>query len=141
MKKIIFHTLTLSLILLSSNLAFALANSDAKKELLFDIKTETKKCVVQHIAVTSESQNTISFESVCDSLKIVSSTEAQIEIEGQWFTARITESAESDGGDLDDLTIFNSNGKVVATKTNIPSYDNIIVAMAGDSHFGKNQKK
>ncbi|MBC7540520.1 MAG: hypothetical protein H7281_16975 [Bacteriovorax sp.] len=139
MKKIIFAA-TMSLLFVTTSYVFANDNG-TKKELLADIKEETKKCAVQIISVSSESENVLNFESECSSLKILSSNEAQILIDGQWLTARITESGESDGGDLDDLAILNSEGKVLATKTNIPAYDSVVVAMAGDSDFKKIQKK
>jgi hypothetical protein len=113
-----------------------------KKELLADIKAETKKCAVQVVDANSENENgkVIGFKSVCSSLVITSDSEANIQIDGEWLVAKIAESKESDGGDLDDLTIINSKGKVIATKTNIPAYDNIIVAMAGDSDFSEKEE-
>jgi hypothetical protein len=140
MKKRLSHTILFSLALSLSG--FAMANDNGtKKELLSDIKEETKKCAVQIVSVTVESESVLKFESECSSFKILSTTEAQILIEGQWLTARITESDESDGGDLDDLAILNSKGQILATRTNIPAYDNIVVAMAGDSDFKKIQRK
>jgi hypothetical protein len=108
-----------------------------KKELLSDVKHETKKCAVQIVNPTNEngSNSVLGFKSVCDTLVISSTSEAQILIDGEWLTAKISESKEADGGDLDDLFIVNKNGKILATKTNIPAYDSIIVAMAGDSNF------
>lgn len=100
----------------------------SKKELLKDIKEETKKCVVRS---TTNGQD-IGFKSVCNTLVIVSSDEAHLLIDGEWIAAKIKESPESDGGDLDDLVITDSKGKVLATKTNVPAYDNVIIAMAGD---------
>lgn len=108
-----------------------------KKELLADIKEETKKCAVQVVGNTPENDNgtVIGFKSVCSSLVITSTSEAHILIDGEWIVAKIKESKESDGGDLDDLFILNAKNQVIATKTNVPSYDNVIVAMAGDSDF------
>lgn len=114
-----------------------------KKELLDDIKAETKKCAVQIITTQTDNSNgkIIGFKSVCNSLVIVSASESHILIDGEWLIAKITESKESDGGDLDDLIITNQAGKVLATKSNVPAYDNIIVAMAGDGDFdGKEDK-
>ncbi len=115
-----------------------------KKELLADIKEETKKCAVQIVGTNAENENgtVIGFKSICSSLVIVSSSEAHILIEGEWLVAKIQESKESDGGDLFDLFILNGKGKIIATKTNVPSYDNVIVAMAGNIDFdGKEDRR
>ncbi len=129
----------LSLMVLSSSHLFALEGLP-KKELLRDIKEQTKKCTVQVVSnpsASEENEKVLGYKSLCSTLIIVSPIEAQVFIEGEWLTANITESAESDGGDLDDLTIINSKGQTIATKTNIAAYDNVLVAMAGDSDFRK----
>lgn len=112
-----------------------------KKELLADIKTETKKCVVQIVSndYESDGKKVLGFKSTCPTLTIISETEAHILIEGEWLVAKIIESKESDGGDLDDLIISNSYGKIIAKKTNIPAYNSVLVAMAGDSEFEKRE--
>ena len=61
-------------------------------------------------------------------------------IDGEWLKAVITESAESDGGDLNDLIIYNLKGEILATKTNIAAFDSVIVAMAGDSNFNHKEQ-
>jgi hypothetical protein len=124
--------------ILCSFQAMALEGSP-KKELLMDIKTQTKKCAVQIVspAVNNDNEKVVGYKSICAQLKIISQTEAQILIDGEWLTAKITESAESDGGDLDDLAITDANDRQLASKTNIAAYDSILVAMAGDTHFRK----
>ncbi|MGZ3806951.1 MAG: hypothetical protein ACXVCE_02600 [Bacteriovorax sp.] len=138
MKKNLIKKSILSLSILSS--AHLLAHEvSPKKELLQDIKAQTKKCAVQIVSVAYDTQNenVLGYKSVCNTLKILSAQEAQIFIDGKWLTAVISESAESDGGDLDDLTITNSKGQTLATKTNIAAYDSVLVAMAGDTDFKK----
>ena len=105
----------------------------SKKELLSDIKEETKKCSVKITTDDVEANtNVIGYKSTCNTLVIVSNSEARLLIDGEWIIAKIKESAESDGGDLDDLIITDLKGKVLATKTNVPAYDYVIVAMAGN---------
>ncbi len=130
--------LILTLSILSSAQILAFDNSP-KKELLQDVKVQTKKCTVQIVAVATDAENekVIGYKSKCKELKILSPREAMILIEGEWLTATITEASESDGGDLDDLTITNSKGVVLATKTNIAAYESVLVAMAGDANFRK----
>lgn len=134
-KLIVFVMCTVSTLGYSKDLS-------TKKELLADIKAETKKCAVQVVGANNENDNgkVIGLKSVCSSLVIVSTSEAHILIDGEWLVAKITESKESDGGDLDDLAIINQKGRVIATKTNIPAYDSIVIAMAGDSDFGEKEE-
>lgn len=52
-------------------------------------------------------------------------------LEGERFTARIEESADSDGGDLDDVYVQNSQGSVIANRHNVLAYDDILLGLAG----------
>ncbi len=113
------------------------AGMEPKKELLLDIQTQTKICAVQISDLSKSDNKEIGFTSTCPSLRIISKSVAQIFIDGDWLQATISESSESDGGDLDDLRISDSKGQVIALKTNIPAYDNVIVAMAGTSELRK----
>ena len=142
MKINLINKAILSLTVFLSVKAWAFEGS-AKKELLQDIKAQTKKCVVQIVSTRNETdnENVLGFKSVCKTLKIVSQSQALIFIDGNWLTATITESAESDGGDLDDLEITNAKNETLATKTNIAAYDSVLVAMAGDSDFKKIHQK
>ncbi len=125
------------LLAFSSFLVLGAHATDARKELLNDIKLETKKCARQLTSRNNEGETVTGYKSVCSSLIIHSTIEAQILIDGKWLTAHINESRDSDGGDLDDLTIQSAQGKILATRKNIPAYDSVIVAMIGDSMVNK----
>lgn len=127
MKTIIVFT---SVIL--SGAAVALT-TDVKKELLLDIKEETKKCAIEVVALSRESKEVFGYETHCDTLKLISSTEAQVFVDGSWFSVHITESPESDGGDLDDMFVYNEKNELVARKSNVAAYENVVRAMAGDA--------
>ena len=118
--------------LLSGLSALALPSS-VRKELLLDIKEETKKCALEIVSTSRDAKEVAGYETSCNSLKILSGQEAQVFVEGNWYTVRIKEAAESDGGDLDDLFVYNEAGEVVAKKTNVAAYNSVIRAMAGDS--------
>ena len=120
---------------------FASGFHSKDRELLQDIKIETKKCAVQVVNTKNNTPNIVGYKSVCNTLQIINQTEAKLLLDGTWVMAVISESKESDGGDLDDLTVYSMNGKILATKTNIPAYDNIIVAMAGDSDFSQKEER
>ncbi len=134
MKNITFLAFTVFI----STLFFWFAQADTanpKRELLQDIKAETRRCALQLLAPNGHGQKVIGYVSLCPTLKIISQGVAQIYIDGDWLGAKIAESPESDGGDLDDLYIFNSRGILLAKRTNIPAFDMIIVAMAGTTEL------
>jgi hypothetical protein len=113
----------------------ALADT-VKAELLQDIRLETQKCAVPLVQVpgtpsANQAPTIAGYKSMCSTLKVITPGTAQIFIDGEWYLAKIAESKESDGGDLDDLFIFNSKGALVAKRINVPAYDNVIVAMGG----------
>jgi hypothetical protein len=131
--------LCLSSTLICSGFTLA-TQGEQKKELLSDIKAETKKCAVQ--LVTNDGiKKVVGFSSDCQTLKIISDTQAQIFIEGEWFQAKIVESSQSDGGDLDDLYITDAGGKVVAQRMNVAAYDSVIVAMAHSSDLREEPRR
>ncbi|MGZ3773664.1 MAG: hypothetical protein ACXVCY_15160 [Pseudobdellovibrionaceae bacterium] len=134
MKKIFLNFIGGFLLISHTSASFA-ASQSSPKEILQDIKEETKKCAVQIVNTGAQAENVVGYTSACTSLKIVSMGVAQIFVDGQWFTAQIAESQQSDDGDLDDLYIYSSNGQLVAKRTNIPAFDSVIIAMAGTSNL------
>jgi hypothetical protein len=111
--KLIIKT-TLSLVFLLSNLLMA-SDVPSKHQLFADVKKKVQICK----------------KNECSNFKLLSSNEAQVLIAGEWLTATVTESLESDGGDLDDLLIVNSKGQAVARKSNIASYGSVLTALTG----------
>ncbi len=148
--KITTITLILAASFLSAPLAFAQTETsnqfDQKilgvtgdHEILKDVKEEVMKCALELVARGPASSDTsieinsnvVAFESTCPSLKILSQNKAQIFIENVWYTATISDSEDSDGGDLDNMVLTNPAGKVVATRTNVAAYNQVILAMTG----------
>lgn len=121
------------LALITSNLAMAneASNLINNPELLSDVKAEVKKCVIMTVATKPDQTIIRKFESTCLTIKLLSDMEAQVYLENQWFTASILESVESDGGDIDNMTLKDSTGAVVATRTNVAAFDTIVLAMTG----------
>jgi hypothetical protein len=111
----LINQITLAFVVLLSTHVMA-ADMPAKHQLFLDIKFQALSC---------NNNN-------CSNFKLLSPSEAQILIAGDWLTATIAESSESDGGDLDDLTIVNSKGQAVARKSNIASYGNVLGALTGN---------
>ena len=122
-----------------SNLSFAQL-AEAKKELLLDIKEETKKCVIQFISINNKDKDVIGYESTCPSLVILNNQKARILIDNELFSVEVKESDKSDGGDLDDMFIYNSKHQLVAFRADVAAYDSVIMAMAPGVDFRKKVK-
>lgn len=89
------------------------------------------QCAVQPYAFQDDGKKVYSvLRSVCPELKVNGYT-ATLILNGQPLTAALTESPFADGGDLDDLTIRNQSGQIVAEAKNIPSFGDVILALAG----------
>ena len=130
MKKIIVLLTTFAGLVLVASSTYA-ETSSVKKELLQDLKEEAKKCATVVIKTTNSNQEVVSYESTCETLKIISMHQVQIQIDGEWLTATIEESELSDDGDLDNLYITNSAGQRIAQKLNVAAYDSVISALVG----------
>lgn len=106
------------------------------KDILFDIRMEADKCTVLYVSISDENK-ILGSKSICSTYQIHSPRKASIKIYGEWYTAIIKESKYSDGGDLDNLKIINKSGRVVASRTNVPSCGNIIFALSDGREFTK----
>jgi hypothetical protein len=50
---------------------------------------------------------------------------------GQTFTAQVQDSADSDGGDLNDLEVKDAQGNVILEETDVLAYRDVIQALVG----------
>jgi hypothetical protein len=69
-------------------------------------------------------------ESNCAEVQVKGS-QARFQLGNEWYLADIVESAESDGGDLNDVTVLDQNGATVAQRTNTLAFGDILLALAG----------
>jgi len=116
---------------LASLAAVTQARADVSPLLLDRLAVIVQNCAVAEVRESYDHRSIQSFVSRCQVLQIQSNSKALIYDQGQWYQALVTENADSDGGDLDDLTIRNAAGQVVATRTAFPAFDNVIFALAG----------
>ena len=109
-------------------------------ELISDIKEQTQLCALELIkaplALESADNNSkvVGYRSLCPSLVLLSSRKAQIFVDNAWYTAILKESPDADGGDLDDLYVFDAQGVLAGTRTNVAAFDQIILALNGGSY-------
>jgi hypothetical protein len=126
-----FAKIGFTCLLIVAPFSWALSNealmTSASSTILKDIKEEVKKCA----AKDSGSGTAAQFKSTCSSVRLISKSQAQILLGSEWFTAKVSESEDSDGGDLDNLKVYNSRGELVAQRSNVIAYDNVVYAMIG----------
>ncbi|MDR3607630.1 MAG: hypothetical protein P4M08_09645 [Oligoflexia bacterium] len=104
------------------------------RELLQDLRNLTLKCVVRPYTIDAQGAKiALPLRSICSELVVTAPETATIQIENQVFTAELTESEDSDGGDLDHLTIRNDEGQIVAQRRNVAAFDDILIALAAGS--------
>jgi hypothetical protein len=68
--------------------------------------------------------------SQCSDL-ILKANELDFTLFGQSFAAQVQDSADSDGGDLNDLVVTDSQGNVIIQKSEILAYGDVIQALVG----------
>lgn len=113
----------------------SLASSDdlsgSQKELLREMKELTLRCVVQFYTVDRDGNKVLQApKSLCDELWSDGRI-AFIRLGERKYRAELDESPNADGGDLDDLTIKNNRGQIVAQRFNVLAFDNVLIALAG----------
>lgn len=126
----------LSMLTVTFSLAAHAELEQMSSNIFSELKSETQKCAVQILDADFDGkQKPTIFVSDCATLVIHSSEVAQVFVQGQWVTAKIYESEDSDGGDLYDLSIFDINGHLIAERTNTPAFGHVVLALAGSGNL------
>jgi hypothetical protein len=111
--------------------AHAAGGPETNPLLLWEIKELALRCVVQPYHLNHHGKKVLEpLTSVCSELQVYARG-ATLEIRNETLRATLRDAAHSDGGDLDDLLIYNTGGAKVAERRNVPSFNNIFVALAG----------
>lgn len=108
-----------------NTMALAPAPAIDNISLFEDIERLAIQCLV-----LVRGQNYTTTKSVCPELKM-NHGNAALKINGTNFYARIVDSAQSDGGDLNDMTVFDAAKKPVALRQNIVAFGDMGFALAG----------
>lgn len=107
-------------------------------DFLERISDLARQCVVQPYSFDANGKRAfLPLKSTCVELQGDSrAKKALIELGGIRYQAVIEESEDSDGGDLNDLSILDPSGRVVATRHNVAAFNNVFIALSGgDSEF------
>lgn len=111
-----------------------LGNSRSAQYLLQQLKKRVLECVEANSDAVSEDGQRLGFRVKCADVKVTSAKQMFITYNKQSYAAILQDSAESDGGDLNDLYIYDSRSNLVATKYNVLAFNNIVLAITGSAH-------
>jgi hypothetical protein len=90
-----------------------------------------EQCAVQPVTVDADGRKIYkSLVSRCDELGAYEGS-AQFTLEGEWYSAELTESEHSDGGDFYDVRIQRDSDGAEALRPGIPAFGDILVGLAG----------
>lgn len=100
--------------------------------ILSEITDLAHQCVVQPYTYNRMGKRqTLRLQSHCTEIQSSDPMHADLYLKGQHYRAVLAESADSDGGDLDHLSILNDQGQVMATRQNVAAFNEILIALAG----------
>jgi len=120
----------LALFLASSSVQ-ASSRQDSEARFWADVKVLMQECAVQPYSVDHTGKKVYgALENVCNEIEVFE-TSAKFVLNGRLYYAFLTESRFADEGDLNDLVVRDSRGEIVATRTNIPAFGDILLALAG----------
>jgi hypothetical protein len=117
--------------LLGASLAHAGGSSvQDSPEFWQKLNTLVAQCTVKPYSLVQGVKTYGSLRSFCQEIQ-VNGDHASFVLDGEQFSARIEESEDSDGGDLDNVYVQNSSGAVIAQRHNVLAYNDILLGLAG----------
>lgn len=72
----------------------------------------------------------------CPEIRVLDATHARLTLSGATFEATLSDSRESDGGDLNDVIVRDAAGNVVAQRGNVPAFGDILLGLLGGNAQG-----
>jgi len=90
-----------------------------------------QRCASQTICIRQDGSRLASpLKSVCPEL-VIDGTTARFTLHGKTYVANITESEDSDGGDLNDLTLSDADGNFAENHHNVLGFDDVLLTLLG----------
>lgn len=89
-----------------------------------------QQCSQQTVTVENGKKVYGPLRSTCAEV-LVKGSQAQFNLDGEWYLASIADSADSDGGDLNDVTVQDQSGVSVAERHNTLAFGDILVGLSG----------
>lgn len=90
-----------------------------------------RRCASQTICVRQDGSRLASpLQSLCPEL-VIEGTTARFSLHGKVYIAKITESDDSDGGDLNDLTISGADSTLTENHHNVLGFDDVLLTLLG----------
>jgi hypothetical protein len=129
-----FVAITALLSLFVSHSAFAGVDEAASQNPFWEkVHNLIQHCAVQPYILDNGKKVYGPLRSNCVEV-LVQGSQAQFNLDGVWYVASLTDSDDSDGGDLNDITVrkmSDTSGDVVAERHNALAFGDILVGLAG----------
>lgn len=111
--------------------SFIMDTSRSEKYLFIQLQKHVAECVEKNATSVSEDGKSIGFRVKCQDVRLLSANQMLVKYGGQIYSIILSESAESDGGDLNDLRIYDSRSNLVVSKDNVLAFNNVVAALVG----------
>lgn len=105
------------------------ATPQANARFLSEVRDLVSRCAVQPYTIQSGKKAYGRLESSCPELQ-VQGAEARFQFEGRWSVAKIVDSEDSDGGDLNDISIQDDHGNEVAQLKEVLAFGDILLGLS-----------
>ena len=100
------------------------------KDFLPQIMNQVRQCAVVPVSYNANGGKTVhAMISHCPEVKVINPNLAMIEAAGRSFTAAITESPDSDGGDLYQLVITDNSDQDHLDVNNVLAFGDVLLAV------------
>lgn len=94
------------------------------------VKELVLRCAVQPYTLQRGKKVYGRLLSTCEELQ-VQGAEARFVLNGDWYLAQLSDSPNSDGGDLNDVFVKDTDEKQVAVRRDIPAFGDVLLGLAG----------
>jgi hypothetical protein len=102
-----------------------------ESKLLSSVHALGKSCIAFSYDTQDMTGNeTVVYKNSCPQIQMIDDMSAALQLGKTQLFVMLLDSKDSDGGDLNDLAIFDANGKLLAKEANILAFGNLLRALA-----------
>ena len=104
------------------------------QKVLIEVQTIARRCAFRPVKIMNGRKVEGRLRSRCPNL-LISNNEALIQVREGVVHAILTDSPNSDGGDLNDLRFETRRGKLIAQIPGVLAYGDVLMALTGNSQI------
>lgn len=130
-----YRSFTKSLVLVGLVFAFAspLGARASDGDLWPQIDALISRCTARTYTLQDGQKTYGQLRPTCDDVRLEGQgerTRAFLRIADEWYMVTIENAADSDGGDLNNVYVFDSDGSTVAQRREVPAFGDILLALS-----------